>query len=259
MNLNTSINSEGIKNTLLNFITPIIALVITVALGLIVILPSLSNLPIKQAELSDTQALESNLRTKLSVLNRLLDFTTVVEEDGKLFTQALTDEPMVPELLTQIDQIARESGLAVTKLNYSITDAQSLGGQALPYNVVVVNLDTLGTYDQISTFLSRLETAARLVDMVNFRFASESSAGEGIFSSTFILSSPYRFVSSRAVTDVPVTIDITDARFLAILEKVKALKFYDITASTQFTDVEESPVEEVVAVPEVQETTPPAQ
>lgn len=257
MNLNQDIKMDttGIRNAMVNFLVPILALLASVLLVLLVIVPGLSRGPELQTQLSETETLEATLRAKLTTLNRLLDFNNVLDEYVSLFGRALTDEPKVPELLTQIDQIARESGLAVTKLSYSIADAEALGEQALPYSVVVVNLGTLSTYDQITTFLSRLEEAARLVDVINYRFSSEISAGEGIYAGTFILRTPYRFVGGRAVTDVPVNIDITDAGFMRILDKVKALRFYDVTAATQFTNVEESDVEDVIEVPETQETT----
>jgi len=257
MNLNTEIkiDKEGIKNALINFLVPILALGASVLLFFVVILPGLSNLPQLQAELSETETLEGILGEKLSTLNRLLDFESVVEEYGDLFRSALPDESKVPELLTQVDQMARESGLAVIKLSYSIADAASLGEQVVPYNFVVINLGTLGTYDQVTAFLAIMENAARLVDVVNFRFASEPSAGSGIYSGTFILRAPYQFVDSQAVTDVPVTIDINDPRFGNVLDMIKQLRIYDITASSQFLNVEESSVEEVVQTEETQEAT----
>ena len=45
----------------------------------------------------------------------------------------------------------------------------------------------------------------------------------------FVLESPYQFVNSTAVTDDPVNLDITKDDFVTIINKVKGLKYYNIS------------------------------
>jgi hypothetical protein len=189
--------------------------------------------------------LENQLRTKLSTLNKLLDFETVVQEDEALVSRVLVPETAVPELLTQIDIIAKDSGLLVNKLSYSFGETTE-SEDMLTYNVVNVSLGAIGNYEQINSFLVTLENAARLIDVSTYRFAAErTEATTGLFNVTFILRSPYLSVESSAVTDEPVNVDVADPEFTAVLDVIKQLRFYDISVDTQYLEVEESTPEEI--------------
>jgi Tfp pilus assembly protein PilO len=248
MNIETNLDSQKIKDTLLNFIVPIISLIASFLLAFLIITPYVSKLPDLREQLTEKQKLRAQLQTKLGILDKLFDFESVVVEHGKVFSTALAEEPEVPVLLTQIDVIARESGLAVTKLSYSITDMATKTADVrdpLPYKAIVINLGVLGGYDQIATFLSNMETAARLVDVTTYRMSGDNNDDTPDYSATFILRSPYLVPSGTAETDSPITVDISDAVFLAVLEKVKGLKYYDISIDSQFLDVEEDELEDV--------------
>ncbi len=240
--------TKNIKDTILNFIVPIVSLVITLVLVLAVMMPAIKSAPLLKEELQQKRSLEGQLRTKMGTLNKLLDFEIVVEEDASILTRALADEAAVPELLTQIDTIAKESGLDVTKLSYSITDvgaSPDSEDEAISYQAVIINLGTLCGYNQITTFLNNLGSSARLVDVVSYRFSGENDEDGFNYATTFILRSPYLMVNSEAITDAPITVDISDPEFQSILEEVKALKHYDITPDTQFLNVKESDIEDV--------------
>jgi hypothetical protein len=122
MNPQLQNEQNNIKDTVLNFIVPIASLLITLVLVLVVLIPAVRNGPDLRNDLQQKRTLEGQLRTKIGILNKLLDFEVVVDENAKIFTNALSDDSSVPELLTQIDIVAKESGLDVTKLSYSITD-----------------------------------------------------------------------------------------------------------------------------------------
>lgn len=253
MKLETNINSKQIKDTLLNFIVPIIALVACLLLGFLIIRPYFSKLPELREKLTARQKLHAQLDTKIGILDKLFDFESIVEEHSSVLTKALVEEPEVPVLLTQIDTIANQSGLEVTKLSYSITDMATKTASdvdPLPYNAVVVNLGVLGGYGQITTFLANIEQAARIVDVTTFRISGDNSDDTPDYSATFILRSPYLVSSGQAETDVPITVDISGSEFLATLEQVKSLKHYDISIDAQYLDVEEEDIEDVEQIEE---------
>ncbi|MBT6401322.1 type 4a pilus biogenesis protein PilO [candidate division WWE3 bacterium] len=234
-----------IKDTLLNFIVPIVALGLTAALFFVIIYPTMKKLPILREELQAKSTLENQLRTKLANLNKLLDFETVVEENASVLERVLVSNATVPELLTQVDIIAKNSGLSVNKLSYSFGEATEADA-LLSYSVVNISLGAVGNYSQVETFLTNLENSARLVDVSTYRFAAENSEDTvGLFNVTFILSSPYLTVESTAVTDDPVNVDISDPEFIELLDKVKKFRFFDISVDTQFEDLEESTQEEL--------------
>lgn len=234
-----------LKDTLLNFIVPITALALTGLLFFIVIYPSLKTLPILKADLEAKSVLENQLNTKLATLNKLLDFETVVKENAGIVARVLVSEATVPELLTQIDIIAKNSGLAVNKLSYSFGETNE-DDSLLSYKVVNVSLGAVGNYNQISIFMKNLENSARFVDVETYRFASENVGDTvGLFNVTFILKSPYLLIESSAVTDEPVDVDVADPEFITLLEKIKGFRFYDISVDTRFEELEESTVEEI--------------
>ncbi len=265
-NINTNIDTQKLKNTLLNFLVPIIALVLMLVLALTTLIPALSGIPLLQNELGAKNRLETQLRDKLSALNKLVDFQTIVTADEEVVSRVLASEAKVPELLTQVDLIARESGLNVDRLSYSLGEATEEEA-ILSYSVVNVSLGATGSYDQITGFLANLENAARLVNVNTFRFATESGEeAAGLFSITLVLQSPYLQVESNAVTDDPINVDVGDPDFETFINNLNSLRFYDITADTQFVELEESTpeeiegsVEEVVVEEQAPVDTTPAQ
>lgn len=240
-------NLDKIKNTITNFIVPIASLLLTVFVLFVVIIPSVNSLPEKRVELDSTLFLESQLETKLITLNRLQDFQNVVDENADLVAKVLVQDAMVPELLTQIDLIAVDSGLTVNKLSYSFSESEANpAAGAIAYNNVKTSLGVFGNYEQITTFLGTLENAARLVNVSTYRFATETAAdSEGEFNVTFVLDSPYLKIESSAVTDDPIEVDVTDPEFIEVLDKLKALRFYNISAGEGFEGIEESTTEEI--------------
>ncbi|HSX39423.1 MAG TPA: type 4a pilus biogenesis protein PilO [Candidatus Saccharimonadales bacterium] len=242
-----NINAESIKQLFVNFLVPIVALGLTGALIFFVILPSVKALPGLKKQLEDKTMLEQQLNTKVGDLNKLVNFKTVVDENSSLVSNALTSEALVPQLLTQVDQIAQDSGLKVDKLSYSftdpskapVTDAEAAVKPA--FSTVNVNLGVLGNVNQLITFLSNIENAARLVDVTSFRYTLNDKSDVTALDMTIILKSPYVFVESNAVTDDPITLNISDKKFTSLMDRIKLLKFYQISVTKDFGDqVQES-------------------
>ena len=257
MNLSAEIDTRKLKDALLNFLVPIIALILMLVLFLTILLPAFNGgLSRLQNQFDGKVRHERQLSGKLSLLNRLVDFQTVVDDNAAVVSRALTSEAMVPELLTQVDLIARESGLSVDRLSYSLGEADE-EEVALPYTVVNVSLGAIGSYDEVTNFLTNLENAARLVNVSTFRFTAETSEETaGLFNLTVVLQSPFLHVESNAVTDDPIGVDVSDPAFEAFINELKALRFYDITVNTQFVNLEESTPEEIEESAETPPTTP---
>ena len=129
---------NALKNALVNFVVPIISLGITVILFVSVIYPSYKEIPTLKDDLQRKESLSTQLETKLKNLKRLVDFKSAVDEDEKLISDTLVSEPQVPQLLTQIDIIARENGLTLNKLSYSITESDEKNKEAAKSQKVFV-------------------------------------------------------------------------------------------------------------------------
>jgi Tfp pilus assembly protein PilO len=241
-----------IKSALLNFIVPIICIGISAALFFVFIFPALKSIPETETKIEASTSLENQLDKKLKNLRKLVDFQSALTENANLVTDVLVSEAQVPQLFTQIDQIAKEAGLTITRLSYSITtgglptgalDANSAQGAAQPtFKSVTVTAGVTGTYDQFITFVQNLENSARLVNVSNFRYAVNSDKETGGLDFSVTLESPYMFVQSNAVTDDPVDLDIAGKDFSALIAKIKTMRIYKPTIEdvNKFANIEET-------------------
>ncbi len=222
-----SANMGVFKEALINYIVPIISLALTVLIGLLILMPSYKSIPELESQQLQRTSLEANLRSKLGNMNRLVDFENVVAENSDLVNKVLVSEELVPGLLTQIDRIAKEAGLEVSRLNYGLGSRSAPDAEGtITYNTVTVNLGIGSNFAQLKTFLKNLENAARLIDVQVFRYSSDIAAG-GKLNVSFVLISPYLFIESNAVTDDPIDLDISDTGFLNLINRIKSLRYYD--------------------------------
>jgi len=239
------IDAQKIKETLLNFVVPLIAFGVTFALFIIVIHPSYKKLPELKAELTTKANLKQTLSTKIQRLNRLVDFKPVVEEDSALVDRVLVSEEEVPRLLDQVNQMATDSGMSVTRLSYSYGNTTSSDKtEKKAFSSVSVSLGSDANYDQIILLMQSVEKAARFVSVPNFRYsAGTSTAGNKVLNASFSLDSPYLFVQSTAVTDEPIELDIASQKFIDFINMIKELKYYEFI-NPSIEVVKEEPVAE---------------
>lgn len=214
-----------IKGILINFLVPLVCLGISVVLFIGVIYPSINSGPTLTLELSQKLALDSQLQGKLDNLKKLVNFKKAVDENSELVSDVLVSETQVPELMTQIDLIAKESGITVKNLSNSLNTTAAGSGPKASAESVIVSMAATGTYDQLVVFFESLENSGRLVNVDNFRL---SIAGDtnSMVDVNLSLSSPYLSVQSNAVTDDPVDLDISSKSFSTLMAKLKELRIY---------------------------------
>ena len=253
-----SVNMMMFKEAIINYIVPIVCLASSILIGVLVLMPSYNSIPQLSADLDEKTMLEITLRNKLNNMNRLLDFKGIVEENSELVNKVLVSEELVPGLLTQIDKLARQSGLGVNRLNYGLGSSSSGDGKnKAEYNTVTVNLGTTGSFAQLKTFMESVENAARLVIVDNFRYSISNRDEGNEIAVNFVLISPYLYVESSAVTDGPIDLDIADEDFQILINKIKGMKYYDpYEIDTSILLIEASEEEESEEGEEVSEGTP---
>jgi Tfp pilus assembly protein PilO len=249
--MNVNLETDKIKNLILNFLVPIISFGLSAVLFLVIIYPGIKQVPLAQAELGQQKLLRDLLSEKNAKLHRFVDFKTVLEENSMLVSQVVPDEQNVPGLLDQLNRIAVESGLSLTKLSYSVADSTIRDESATAYNAVLVSLGAEGTYNQMVSFMEAVENASRAVNVANYRF-SETSDDTNRISITFILTAPYLSVQSSAVTDEAINLDITTSEFTNFINKIKGFRYFDQSGDLSTLAV---PVE-IVTPEEAVETTP---
>lgn len=256
------IDTSKIKEVLLNFVVPLIAFGLSLVLILIVVYPNFKNLSVVKEELNQKQQLKKVLEDKLVVLNRLVDFKSVVDEDSDLANKVLVNEVEVPKLLDQVNQIATNSGMNVTTLSYSYggSGTSDIGAEKkVSYSNVSVALGTDSSFDQLVIFLKAIENAARFVSIPNFRYSeTTNSEGESKLGSSFSIDSPYLFVQSTAVTDEPVTLDISSQSFVDFINMIKGLKYYEFLNPNIEVVKTQAPTDETPKT-DATDTTPPTE
>ena len=245
--LDVNLDTTQLKNTLFNFIVPIISLGISAALFLLILYPSINNIPSLETEKQSKTKLRNDLNQKLENLNRLVDFKSIVDENSALVDRVLRTEDNVPQLLNQIDEITKNSGLLINKLSYSIGDSSREGTEG-GTKAIFVSLGSEGTYGQMVAFLQSTENAARFIQVNKVRYSDATSQDDsGIYNMSFSISSPYLFVTSEAVTDEPVDLDIASQEFVDVINRIKNLKFYDYLENLEIPEIAEETSEEELA------------
>ncbi len=228
---------HSIKDGLLNLALPILALTVSVVLILLVIVPMRRDLPALEDELFYKKTLAGRLAHKVDVLHELSNSHDTLSTYLSVVDSALASEPLVPELLAQVDTMARTNGMLVSGLNYSHGSSPKDG--SLGY--VTVALTSRGTFDSLVSFMHTVENARRLVFVDDFRYSSVYVDDVPQISVSFQLKSPYKKVLSDAVTDSPIDLDITSARFLQDIDRVKSLQLYEYVPSHGEPTVEDQP------------------
>lgn len=226
-----NIDTSKIKGVLLNFVIPLIAFGVSFLLIIVIVYPYFKNLPVIKGDLKQKQQLERVLNAKIVNLNRLVDFKSVVDEDSNLVNKVLANESEVPRLLDQVNQIATNSGMDVTRLSYSFGESASsdIGeSEQVAYSTVSIALGTDSSFEQLVVFMKAVESAARFVNVPNFRYSSNTTTGgESKLGGSFSIVSPFLLVQSTAVTDEPVDLDISSQSFVDFINMIKGLKFYE--------------------------------
>ena len=156
-----------------------------------------ASLPDKIGEL---KALE-DYAVKIKELERVIaDWQAKNQTKVKILEQVLPGTPKVPELIAQLDALARASGFTINSLDFAESEAGQLSGttgaavtkakvavnkaagldEILDKNIRLVNINlnlTGGDYLSFKKFLDRLEKNMRLLDVVSIDFSSSLSEG----------------------------------------------------------------------------------
>lgn len=222
--LEPKLNSNLLIKSFVNFIVPLVCLLLCILQGIFIIFPYYKTKPAVKNQISEKQHLAKVLESKLAILNKLSDFKNVLNEGSQLIDKVLVSEASVPQLLDEIYQIATNTGLAVKRLNYSFGEAKTSGVPETALEEVNVSLGVDGSYDQLIVFLQAAETAARVVYVPTFRYTLDA---DEVMSINLNVISPFLYVKSTAVTDEPVSLDITDPKFTEFISKLKSLRFYE--------------------------------
>ncbi len=275
-----SIKLRAFKDAIVDFVFPLIGLSVTVLLFFFYIKPTYKRMNEMKSELASQSSVLEVLNTKAAALTKMKDYDAVLQENAEMVEKLYASESNVPQLLDEVHQIATNAGMTVDRLNYSYSGATTQASADATAEqrkedisgIVNVTMSLTGTYDQMIVFMQEIEKAARIAYVTTFRFGATSDENDSSLINVNVnIDSPYMYVQSVAVTDDPVTLDVTSPGFVSFMNSIKDYKYYeflnpDIEAEevpleeeTPFGGTEGMPVESASAEEEVPPASTPAE
>ena len=179
-------------------IAGIIAL-ITAANFFLVIQPleeQIDALRAEQAKLDSDLAEKSEIAQNLNERRREMD---VLEQK---LAEALTELPEnkdVEELLSQLNDIGKKSGLEINKVEPS---GESVSGGEF-FARIPIKMSVTGTYHEVAVFLQEVANMRRIVNVSGIKLAAPAAKNERVVLQTSFLATTFRFVDTKAAPQQP--------------------------------------------------------
>ncbi|MEK7610786.1 MAG: type 4a pilus biogenesis protein PilO [Patescibacteria group bacterium] len=229
---------SGIKIVgLLRPLLPFLPLGSSVVLGLLVVLliavPRISNLAALKSEIKDNQTKLGNLKEKYVKLTDLLAHQEALESDLSFIDAALPDKENIPELLSQIEKIASESGVSIRALHFGTGASEpAKTGKEKKFATVQLQAEADGSYANLGSFLNNLENASRLIFVDSLRFSQETIRDTQRLRVSLSLTSFYVTLPGEIALSRPVTLNLNSPALSRVLEVIKPLRIYKINIGT---------------------------
>ncbi len=140
----------------------------------------------KETELAGKQAIADNLNEKRREMDRL----------DQIFQEALTQLPEkkdIEELLAQLSDLGRKSGLEVAKVTPQPEAAENSFISKVPVAMAVV-----GNYHEIALFLQEVSNLRRIVNITNIRLSKPETKNDRVLLGSEFLATTFRFNEAKA-------------------------------------------------------------
>ncbi len=176
-------------------------------------------------------------RQKSEKLSEILSEAKTIESNLGVVQQALPAEDDVPALITQLEQVAKQSGVGVQHLGFGegvrpsseAEEAEPPSAKASGGEIKTISLTAVvdGSYSALQTFLRNLEDTSRVVNVTNFRFSPAQKKEEGAaLSVTLGLEAFYLAAAESVPANTPLTLDTASKDYIELIKEIKALRVY---------------------------------
>jgi|GEM_PF-3342429 len=145
------------------------ALILFLAIGL----TSFSKYQSDSVKTKEIEGQLEGLKARLAIVNKTSPDRASLAENSKLMDAVLPSDSSVPVVMTEVQQIANETGVTLTALQFA-EGGSTVGGTKLA-GAVNMQTSAAGSYNTIQAFLKGLENAGRLLIVDSLRFSSTSS------------------------------------------------------------------------------------
>lgn len=228
--LSSELTAKNIKKAagslgqvLSRLVIPLVCILASVGLVALVIVPGIRGIKeLREEKVKKEQEL-GKYEEKSRKLLALKQSEPRLDEELLFVKNALPDEEKIPELMTEVQMISGEVGTALSSLQYGGGKKEPEG--AAGASEVKLQMGIEGSYPQIRNLLKAVENAARVVLANQFSISErkEASMSANLSLSSFFLSPP-----EKQDVNAPITLDLTSSKFNESLEKIKALKVYEV-------------------------------
>ena len=229
-------NTSKIKATFIDNLYLAVSLVGSLFFILVLLFPSLSSIPTLRTKLSAKNEELKQLKAKSSRLNSLISNQSTLKANLKLVDMAVPSKDNVPNLMTQIQRIASDSGVTLKALQFGTSSLNTSAGESnrvlADKNIKRVLLQAIaeGAFSNLQSFLRNLEEASRLISVDNVTFENKKSGSS--VASTLGLTSYY---VDNVPTDPSFSLDLGSEDLKTTLVKLKSMKIYE--TETTFSGV----------------------
>jgi Tfp pilus assembly protein PilO len=130
--------------------------------------PLLSEIDQLKAEKASFVRALTRVRDLEIIRNKLVEeqFNEISALDRTRLKNMIPSTPDATKLMIQLDNLARENGLLVKKLEVNPSSGRSSKGPAAKdYSELTINYDVLGRYESFKHLLSQLEKSLRLIEI----------------------------------------------------------------------------------------------
>jgi type IV pilus assembly protein PilO len=143
----------------------------------------------KQARLHDLEAERAKLQATLKDREKLKIELAEVEARFKQATIQLPEQKEIPELLRQVSNLGRDSGLEITLFRQQPERLQDL------YAEVPVEVSVRGSYHQIALFFEKVRHLDRIVNITDIAIKNPQFTSNGLQVDVSFFATTYRFLT----------------------------------------------------------------
>lgn len=154
-----------------------VALILLVLVGYYVFLlgPLREDLNERQAERQAKQQQLNQLESEIARLEEIQSRAPEIERQLLQLSRRLPEQPEIPTLVVQVQEIAEESGVTQLLVEPGEPEEPEDGGD---YTIIPVTMSFEGSYEELQNFLLRLRNLTRLVTVETVVYEVAAEEGE---------------------------------------------------------------------------------
>lgn len=213
--------SSRLRTALAELIVPIACVGSALLLILFVIRPGIGKIREGREEKEEREALLAQLEAKSRVLSKYSAQIDQLDSELNLVRNAVPQEEKIPELMTQLQEMANEATVSTSALQYG----GSKEGKEEETQTVRLQMTVEGEYGQVEDLFELFENASRIVmiDQFGLKTQQEASMSANIGISSFYFEAP-----NKANIEEPIEREFSSPEFRAIIDRIENLDYYEV-------------------------------